>query len=432
MSSLTFSLDRTYAQALDAEDPLSSFRERFFLPKAGKKTALYFTGNSLGCQPKGVKAYVEAELQDWAQLGVEGHFHAKSPWLPYHEQLSGPMAEIVGAKPSEVVMMNGLTVNLHLMMASFFKPQGRRRKILIEADAFPSDLYAIQSQLRWHGLHPTEDLLLLHPRDGEHSIHTEDILNVIETWGADISMSLLGGVNYYTGQWFDMSAITKAAQEQGIKVGWDLAHAAGNVPLELHEWGVDFACWCSYKYLNGGPGGVAGCFIHEQHHKNPQLNRLAGWWGHDKETRFEMGPQFLPIPTAEGWQLSNAPVLSMAALRASLDLFQEAGMGSIRAKSIKLTTYLLQLLEKRRDLPRFTVITPKESRHRGAQLSLLTDEHGQQLFDYLTAQGVICDWREPNVIRVAPVPLYNRFQDLWEFVELMAKFQRDISQPTSA
>lgn len=422
MPQSSISLDRSYAQSLDKEDHLARFRDQFFLPKVGKKPALYFTGNSLGLQPKGVKAYIDAELKDWANLGVEGHFHAKSPWMPYHEILAEPMAKIVGALPSEVVMMNGLTVNLHLMMATFFKPQGRRRKILIEADAFPSDLYATQSQLRWHGLSAKEDLLLLRPREGEHHLRTSDILNVIETWGADIAMTLLGGVNYYTGQYFDMQTITAAAQEAGIKVGWDLAHAAGNVPVKLHEWGVDFACWCSYKYLNGGPGGISGCFIHERHHKDKNLQRLAGWWGQDKETRFQMGPDFHPIPTAEGWQLSNAPVLSMAAFRASLDVFEEAGMTALREKSLRLTTYLLALLDGRTDLPAFTIITPKADKDRGSQLSFLTDENGKALFDYLTQQGVICDWREPNVIRIAPVPLYNRFEDVWQFVDLLSSF----------
>ncbi len=423
MSDLTvFTPERTYAQALDERDPLASLRERFFLPAAGKKTALYFTGNSLGCQPKGAKSYVEAELKDWAKLGVEGHLHAKNPWLPYHETFSAPMARIVGAKPHEVVMMNGLTVNLHLMMATFFRPQGRRRKILMEADAFPSDLYAAKSQLRWHGLDPREDLLLLRPREGEHTLRTSDILDVLETWGADIALVLLGGVNYYTGQWFDMPTITASAREKRIRIGWDLAHAAGNVPLQLHDWGADFACWCSYKYLNGGPGGVAGCFIHEQHHADKTLPRLAGWWGHDKETRFEMGPDFRPIPTAEGWQLSNAPVLQMAAFRASLDLFEEAGMEALRSKSLLMGNYFRQLLESRLPELPFQIITPKEDHARGCQFSLLTNERGKALFDFLTAAGVICDWREPNVIRVAPVPMYNRFDDIWQLVDLLVAF----------
>lgn len=425
MTSSTFSLDKSFAEALDGKDVLSAYRERFFLPTVNKKTAIYLVGNSLGAQPKAVKPYVEQELEDWAQLGVEGHFHGQTPWMPYHEVLADPMSKIVGALPAEVVMMNSLTVNLHLMMASFFKPQGRRRKILIEADAFPSDLYAAQSQLKWHGLNPQEDLLLLRPRKNEHTLRTEDILNVIETWGADIAMSMLGGVNYYTGQWFDMRTITAAAKEQGIKVGWDLAHAVGNVPLQLHEWGVDFAAWCNYKYLNGGPGGVAGAFVHEKHHKDTSLSRLAGWWGHDKETRFEMGPDFQPIHSAEGWQLSNAPVLSMAAFRASLDIYEEVGMTKLREKSLRLSGYLRQLLETRENLPNFTIITPASDADKGCQLSLLTDEKGKGLFDYLTTKGVMCDWREPNVIRIAPVPLYNTFVEAWEFVELLATYQRE-------
>lgn len=424
MTQHNYQSDKDFAIRMDEKDSLSSYRDRFFLPKVGRKPAIYFVGNSLGCQPKEVKTYINQELKDWAKLGVEGHFHGTSPWMPYHEFLTEPMAAIVGAQPSEVVMMNSLTVNLHLMMASFFKPQGRRRKILIEADAFPSDLYAAKSQLHWHGLNPEEDLLLLRPRKGEHALRTEDILNVIETWGADIAMSILGGVNYYTGQWFDMKTITEAAHEQGIKVGWDLAHAVGNVPLQLHEWGVDFAAWCNYKYLNGGPGGVAGAFVHERHHVNESLPRLAGWWGHDKETRFEMGPDFRPIHSAEGWQLSNAPVLSMAAFRASLDIFSEVGMDALRKKSLVLSGYMRYLLTTREDLPEFTIITPEEQHASGCQLSLLTGENGKALFDYLTEKAVICDWREPNVIRVAPVPLYNTFQEVWQFVDHLATYHR--------
>ncbi len=423
MPQTTFSLDKTYAQKLDQEDPLASYREHFHMPKIRRKAAIYLVGNSLGLQPKAVKAYVNEELKDWAKLGVEGHFHGQSPWMSYHEFLTEPMANIVGGLPSEVVVMNSLTVNLHLLMASFFRPQGRRRKILIEADAFPSDLYAVKSQLRWHGLNPEEDLLLLRPRKGEHTLRTGDILNMIETWGADIATTLLGGVNYYTGQWFDMEKITAAAREKGIKVGWDLAHAAGNVPLKLHDWGVDFAAWCNYKYLNGGPGGVSGCFVHERHHKDASLQRLAGWWGHKKETRFDMEPVFDPIPSAEGWQLSNAPVLSMAAFRASLDIFAEVGINALREKSLRLSGYLRQLLKNRDDLPEFTIITPAEAAASGCQLSLLTSDNGKALFDWLTDNRVICDWREPNVIRVAPVPLYNTCADVWAFTQILADFQ---------
>lgn len=420
----TYQSDPSYAQLLDQEDPLSCFRDRFFIPMVNRKPAIYFVGNSLGCQPKRVASYIDQELKDWAELGVEGHFHGKSPWMPYHELLTDPMASIVGARSSEVVMMNSLTVNLHLMMASFFQPMGGRRKILIEADAFPSDIYAATSQLQWHGLHPEEDLILLRPRQGEYALRTEDILHVIETQGADIAMSMLGGVNYYTGQWFDMKTITTAAQEQGIRVGWDLAHAVGNVPLQLHAWDIDFAVWCNYKYLNGGPGGVAGAFVHERHHNDSSLPRLAGWWGHDKESRFKMGPDFCPIPSAEGWQLSNASVLSMAAFRASLDIFDEVGMSRLREKSLKLSGYLRYLLTNREDLPEFTLITPESPADSGCQLSLLTGEDGKAIFDYLSSNGIICDWREPNVIRVAPVPLYNTFQEVWQFVESLATYQR--------
>lgn len=409
-----------HARTLDAQDPLRSYRERFHLPvQSNGDPHLYFTGNSLGCQPKAVRDYVEQELLDWEKLGVEGHFHAKNPWMPYHEFLTEPMARIVGAKPEEVVMMNGLTVNLHLMMASFYRPTVGRPKILIEADAFPSDIYAVKSQIHWHGFDPERHLIMLKPREGEHALRTEDILGVIEEQGKQIALVMLGGVNYYTGQFFELEKIAQAGHSQGCVMGVDLAHAVGNVPLHLHGWGYDFACWCTYKYLNGGPGSVAGCFVHERHHHSQDLPRLAGWWGHDKETRFQMGPDFQPIPTAEGWQLSNAPVLSMAALRASLDIFEEVGMEAIRQKSVALTGYFEALLRDNADQLSIEIITPEDPAHRGAQLSLLTGPNGRQLFDRLTQAGVIVDWREPNVIRAAPAPLYNSFEDVWRLVELL-------------
>ncbi len=411
-----------YAQSLDAKDPLRSYRDRFYLPtQKNGKPHLYFTGNSLGCQPRSVRTYVEQELLDWQNLGVEGHFHAKNPWMPYHEFLTQPMARIVGAKPEEVVMMNGLTVNLHLMMASFYRPSARRFKILIEADAFPSDIYAVKSQLEWHGFSVEEGLIALSPRPGEHTLRTSDILEAIEEAGESLALVLLGGVNYYTGQFFDLADIASATRAQGAMAGVDLAHAVGNVPLQLHDWGFDFACWCTYKYLNGGPGSVAGCFVHERHHQNPSLPRLAGWWGHDKATRFQMGPDFDPIPSAEGWQLSNAPVLSMAALRASLDMFDEVGMSAIREKSIAMTGFFEQLVLEKVSEQEVEIITPSDPQQRGAQLSLLTGSQGRKWFEDLTQAGVIVDWREPNVIRAAPAPLYNSYEDVWRFVEILSE-----------
>ncbi|MEM9985073.1 MAG: kynureninase [Bacteroidota bacterium] len=410
-----------YARSLDAQDPLRSYRERFYLPRQPNgEPHLYFTGNSLGCQPRSVRAYVEQELLDWQNLGVEGHFHAKHPWMPYHEFLTQPMARIVGAKPAEVVMMNGLTVNLHLMMASFYRPSTQRFKILIEADAFPSDIYAVKSQLEWHGFSAEKGLIALTPRSGEHALRTEDILQAIAGAGAGLALVLLGGVNYYTGQFFDLAKIAAATHAQGAVAGVDLAHAVGNVPLQLHDWGFDFACWCTYKYLNGGPGSVAGCFVHERHHQDHSLPRLAGWWGHDKATRFQMGPDFMPIPSAEGWQLSNAPVLSMASLRASLDLFEEVGMDAIREKSIALTNFFEQLLREKGSHLELNIITPSDPKQRGAQLSLLTGPAGRAWFEHLTRSGVIVDWREPKVIRAAPAPLYNSFEDVWRFVEILS------------
>lgn len=413
-------LDLAFAQKLDQHDPLRSFRSRFLMPtQENGEPYIYLCGNSLGCQPKGTRAYVEQELEDWARLGVEGHVHARKPWLPYHEFLTDASARIVGAKPEEVVVMNTLTVNLHLLMVSFYRPTAERPAIMIEADAFPSDIYAVKSQLAFHGYDPESDLIMLRPREGEHALRESDILKAIAEEGQRTALIMFGGVNYYTGQCFPMEAITSAGHEMGCVVGFDLAHAAGNVPLDLHAWGVDFAAWCGYKYLNGGPGGASGVYIHERHHQDRDLPRFHGWWGHDKATRFQMEPEFEPIPTAEAWQLSNAPVLSMAALRASLDIFDEAGMPALREKALRQTDYLLALLDARPDLP-IEVITPPEAAARGGQLSLLTGEGGKVMFDRLTAAGVICDWREPNVIRIATAPLYNRYEDLWHFMQILA------------
>ena len=404
-----------FALELDAKDELRSYRNEFHIPlqKNGEEH-IYMCGNSLGLQPKRTKEFLNQELDDWATFGVEGHFHAKNPWLPYHEFLAESYAKIVGAKSSEVVAMNTLTVNLHLMMVSFYRPTQKRHKIIIEGDAFPSDIYAVESQIKHHGFLPENSLIKLRPRDGESAIRTEDISAIIEREGDEIALIMLGGVNYYTGQVFDFEKITKIAHNKGINVGFDLAHAAGNIKLELHKWGVDFAVWCSYKYLNSGPGSVAGAFVHEKHH-NTNLPRFAGWWGHNKEDRFKMPDKFNPIASAEGWQLSNPPILSLAAIRASLSIFDEVGMDKLLSKSIKLTDYLVFLLNSI-NTDRIEIITPKE---RGCQLSIRVNNGDKKLFDSITVKGVIADWREPDVIRVAPIPLYNSFQDVFNFYSLL-------------
>jgi len=404
-----------FALSLDAKDELRKYRNEFHIPlqKNGEEH-IYMCGNSLGLQPKRTKEYLNQELEDWATFGVEGHFHAKNPWMPYHEFLTESYAKIVGAKPTEVVAMNTLTVNLHLMMVSFYKPTEKRHKIIIEGDAFPSDIYAVESQIKHHGLSPATSLIKLTPRDGESAIRTEDIQTIIEREGDEISLIMLGGVNYYTGQVFDFENITKLAQAKGINVGFDLAHAAGNIKLELHKWEVDFAVWCSYKYLNSGPGSVAAAFVHERHHST-NLNRFAGWWGHNKEDRFKMPDSFNPIQSAEGWQLSNPPILSLAAIRASLSIFDEVGMDKLVAKSKELTNYLLYLLNTI-DTDRIEIITPEE---RGCQLSIRVKNGNETLFDAITEKGVVADWREPDVIRVAPIPLYNSFQDVFNFYAIL-------------
>ena len=408
-------LDPAYASSLDAADTLAAFRSEFHLPVIDGKQTLYFTGNSLGLMPKAAEKYLNEELEDWKNWGVEGHFHARRPWMPYHEFFAESLSKIVGAKPEEVVVMGSLTNNLHLLMVSFFRPAGQRTKILCEAKAFPSDQYALASQLRFHGLDPKEHLIEVAPREGEHHIRKEDFMAAIDAHGEEIAMMMIGGVNYYTGQVMDMKTLTAHAQAKGIIVGWDLAHGAGNIDIQLHDWNVDFAAWCHYKYINSGPGATAGYFVHERHHNDPNIPRFEGWWGHDKATRFEMPETFVPIPTAEAWQLSNAPVMAMAPLRASLDLFDRAGVENLRAKSKTLTAYLQEVLEEvaRVSGSAFEIITPTEER--GAQISLLVHGYGRPLFDYLMEQGVIADWREPNVIRMAPVPLYNSFEDVRAF-----------------
>lgn len=419
MNTRDYQSSAEFAAAADREDPIRKFRDRFIFPNhSGKDTAVYFTGNSLGLQPVTARDYIEQELDDWARYAVEGHLRAKHPWLPYHEFVTQPMARIVGANPIETIVMNSLTVNLHLMMVSFYRPAGKRTKIVIEKGAFPSDQYAVQSQLRFRGLNMATDLIELSPREGEATLRTEDVLETIEGNAADIALILLGGVNYYTGQAFDMKTITEAGHNAGAIVGFDLAHAAGNLELHLHDWDVDFAVWCSYKYLNAGPGGIAGAFVHERHSEAFDLPRFAGWWGHNKQTRFLMGPEFDPLPGAEGWQISNPPIFQLAALRASLEIFDEAGMSNLRAKSETLTGYLEFLLDQIGD-ERISVITPTDPAQRGCQLSIRVNSSDHRLFEALTARGVFVDWREPDVIRAAPVPLYNSFSDVYRFTEIL-------------
>jgi kynureninase len=411
-----------FAKKSDELDPLKQFRQKFFIPQHNEQDCIYFTGNSLGLQPKSVSSYIQQELDDWARLGVEGHFDAKNPWLSYHEIFPKQLSDIVGCLPAEVVAMNSLTVNLHLLMVSFYRPTQQRYKIICEAKAFPSDQYALESQVRFHGFDPTTGIIEVCPGKGENILRTEDILSVIEQHGDQVALVMFGGVNYYTGQYFDIKAITAAAHKAGAYAGFDLAHAAGNIELHLHDWDVDFACWCSYKYLNSGPGGVAGLYIHEKHLANKELPRFAGWWGYTKETRFQMEKGFEAIPTAEGWQLSNAPVLSMAAHKASLDIFIEAGMERLCSKAKLLTGYLLFIIDeinKLNDGRLIEVITPRDEKERGCQLSMVVKQKGKEIFNELNRQGVISDWREPDVIRVAPVPLYNSFEDVWKFGEIV-------------
>jgi kynureninase len=414
-----------FAVAMDERDSLKEFRERFLFPETRDGDCIYLCGHSLGLQPRTARAYVEQELKDWAGLGVEGHFQAKNPWMPYHRLLTEQTAELVGAKPIEVVVMNSLTVNLHLMMVSFYRPTRKRHRIVVERGAFPSDQYAVQSQIRFHGFDPATSLIELSPRPEENCLRDEDIESLIERSGDEIALILLGGVNYSTGQAFDMAGITRSGHARGCVVGFDLAHAAGNLELKLHEWGPDFAVWCSYKYLNGGPGSVAGCFVHERHARAWDVPRFAGWWGHDEQSRFEMGPDFQAMPGAEGWQLSNPSIVSLAVLRASMDVFHEAGMERLRAKSVSLTGYLEfllnqfllnQSLRKQNVSQRFSIITPAEPHRRGAQLSIRVPENGRALCERLAHEGIVGDWREPDTFRVAPVPLYNSYHEVFRFV----------------
>ena len=423
---MIFEHNRGFAQRLDEDDSLKDFRQLFHFPtQKNGSDFLYFCGNSLGLQPRTAKQALDSELEDWANLGVEGHFHGKKPWFHYHKFLTEHSAELVGGRHHEVVIMNQLTVNLHLLMVSFYKPTKTRFKIIMEAGAFPSDMYAIESQVKFHGYDYDEAVIEIEPREGEHTLRTEDILRTIEENGEQTALVFFAGVQYYTGQFFEIEKITAAAHSVGAIAGWDLAHTAGNLPLKLHDWKVDFAAWCSYKYLNSGPGNVSGVFVHEKHGLDENTHRFAGWWGHKESERFQMKRGYIPEPGAAGWQMSNAPIFGMAVHLSSLEIFHKAGMENIRAKSKILTAYLqetLKYVQNNNPALDFNVITPENPEHRGAQLSILVKENGKALFDYITENGVIADWREPNVIRLAPAPLYNSFTDIYELGETMKGF----------
>ena len=410
-----------YAKEQDLLDPLAHFRTKFHIPKNSHgEEWLYFTGNSLGLQPKETKNYIQQELDDWAKLGVEGHFEAKNPWMPYHEFLTETMAEIVGAKPIEVVIMNTLTTNLHLLMVSFYQPTILKHKILIESDAFPSDRYAVETQLKFHGFDPTESLIEWSPRKGETLLNIEDLESILQSNGDEIALLLIGGVNYYTGQYLDLKKISELGHEKGCKVGIDLAHGVGNIQPNLHESGVDFAAWCTYKYMNSGPGSLGGVFVHERYAHDQTLKRFAGWWNHNKETRFDMRQPLDITPGAEGWQLSNPPILSMAAIKASLALFSEVGMPALIKKSRQLTGYLEYLILELNN-KNISIITPKDPEQRGCQLSIQVKNANKSLHTKLTEAHVITDWRTPDVIRCAPVPFYNSFEDVFKMVEQLKK-----------
>ncbi len=411
-----------YAVAQDQVDTLFPFRERFLFPQHNGENVVYFCGNSLGLQPKSVEYLMNKELRDWAKYGVEGHFQAGYPWFSYHSIFNERLSKIVGAKKDEVVAMNALTVNLHLLMMSFYRPSGKRYKILMEAGAFPSDQYAMESQVRMHGYDPEDAIIEITPQAGKHTIEDIDIINGIKVAGDSLAVVMIGGVNYYSGQFFDLEQITKAAHSVGAYCGFDLAHAVGNVPLQLHEWNVDFACWCTYKYLNSGPGAVGGAYVHERHGNDPTLPRLAGWWGNEEKTRFQMKKGFIPQKGAGSWQMSNAPVFNMVAHNASLDLFDKAGLDNLREKSIHLTGYMEFLLRQITHLS-FEIITPSIPEKRGCQLSMLFDNNGRKVFDTLTEQGVVADWREPNVIRIAPVPMYNSYEDCYRLYNILMSIE---------
>ena len=416
---MSFENTLAYARQLDSEDPLASYRDKFHIPKDNNgQDWLYFTGNSLGLQPKTTQKYIQQELDDWANYGVEGHFEAKNPWMPYHELLTASMAKIVGAKPIEVVVMNTLTTNLHLLMVSFYRPTKTKFKIVIESDAFPSDRYAVQSQLQFHGFDPAAGLVEWRPRQGEELLRIEDLETILAAQGDEIALLLIGGVNYYTGQYLDLKRIAELGHAKNCMVGIDLAHGAGNVSPDLHDSGVDFAAWCSYKYLNAGPGSLGGLFVHEKHANNRDLPRFAGWWNHNKETRFNMRQPFDVMKGAEGWQLSNPPILSMAAIKASLDMFDEVGMKALRIKSEKMTGYFEYLIHQINS-DSIKIITPSNPKERGCQLSIQVKNADKSLHKKLTENNIITDWREPDVIRCAPVPLYNRFEDVYKMVTVL-------------
>jgi kynureninase len=422
---MKFTTSINHAQNLDQEDPLRSFREQFYIPQSNNKEVVYFCGNSLGLLPKNTEYYIKKELDTWAKLGVEGHFNSENPWLHYHKFVQEQLAEVVGAKPYEVIAANSLTVNLHLMFASFYQPAGKKTKIMVEHNPFSSDWYAIQSQIQQRGLSPDETLVELQPDEGNSYISTQHILNEIDRLQDELALIFLGGVNYLTGQAFDMKTIIEYAHKKNIMVGLDLAHAVGNLELKLHDWQADFAVWCSYKYLNSGPGGTGGYFIHEKHAANTNMTRLAGWWGQEESTRFQMGKEFNPTPTAEGWQLSNAPVLSLAAQWASLDIIQQAGISNMRAKSKKLTAYLEFLLNdiiiSKENPYQISIITPTNPEERGCQLSLKITSRGKELYEKLKDSNFIVDFRNPDIIRVSPAPLYNTFEDVFSLVNFLQK-----------
>lgn len=413
-----------FAESLDKLDPLKKFRDRFHMPQQNGKDKIYFTGNSLGLQPKTASQYVQQELDDWAKLGGEGHFEARRPWFPYHEIFPQQLSKIIGCLPEEVVVMNSLTVNLHLLLVSFYRPTQKRYKIICEYKAFPSDQYVFESQVKYHGFDPATAIIEVKPREGQQAIRLEDIINTIQEHGDSIAIVLIGGVNYYTGQVFEMKKITEAAHSAGAYAGFDLAHAAGNIELKMHDWNVDFACWCTYKYLNSGPGSVGGAYIHQRHAGNKDMPRFAGWWGYTKETRFKMEKDFEAIPTAEGWQLSNAPVFSMAAHKAALDIFDEAGIEAVVKKGKQLSEYMIYIMKDiNQRLPEklISIITPTYETERGCQVSFIIKKKGKDVFNHLMEHGVSAGWREPEVIRVAPVPLYNSFEDIWRFGQIVEK-----------
>jgi kynureninase len=425
---MNFQNTKEFAQELDRSDELKKYRNEFSFPQINDKDVIYFTGNSLGLQPKKAKEYVDEVMEDWASFAVEGHFYADKPWWDYHERFCQPLSEIVGGKPTEVGVMNTLTVNLHLLMVSFYRPSMKKYKIICEEKAFPSDQYMFQTQVDFHaknvGFDPKEAIVEIKRREGENNIRIEDVLEKINEIGEELALVLIGGVNYYTGQVFDIEKITEEGHKVGAYVGWDLAHAAGNIELKLNEWKVDFAAWCSYKYMNSGPGNVSGFFVHEAHHNDKELSRFAGWYGHNKERRFLMEPQFDPVQGANGWQISNLPVLSLAPYLASVEMFAEVGMKKIIKKRNLITSYLefiLHEIDKEIEGAEFEVITPASQEERGCQLSVYLHGQGKELFHFLMKNGVVTDWREPNVIRLAPVPLYTSFEDIYNFGQILKK-----------